>query len=172
MSTETPSFEEAMNISMHWCNAWENGELSDEVLADRVAKLLNTKYGLRGFFVTTLASDCPLLDRLPDALMMELRSGGEKVIDITVRNLAMSTAMAVVHSRNSNKVLQITSERITARCIEILRLLEPNAVKKRLETLLSATNGKGEDDILFLQKWKYDHVQKLAIAKSIKSVAN
>ena len=68
------TFEEAMNAAMHWCDAWEKGELSDEVISDRVAELLSTREGVRGFFAISLSIDCPLIDRLPDPLLMQLRA--------------------------------------------------------------------------------------------------
>ncbi len=171
MSIKKPSFEEAMNAALYWCNAWEVGELSDEVLADRVADLLVSRNGARGFFVITLASDCPLMDRLPHSLILQLREAGEIVVDLTVRNLAMSSAMALHHQRNQDSKQQEGSERVTARCIDLLRLLEPHQVKQRLEDLLEATKGKGNDQD-FLERWGYDNEQKQAIALSIASVTD
>ena len=46
-----PSFQQAMEITAQWLNLWEAGELSDEVLADRVAELVASRDGARGFFV-------------------------------------------------------------------------------------------------------------------------
>ncbi|MEB3183965.1 MAG: hypothetical protein VKN15_06205, partial [Cyanobacteriota bacterium] len=99
MSAETtptaPSFPQAMEIASHWLALWEAGELSDEVLADRVAELVASRDGARGFFVVSLSGDSPLLDRLPEPLLLQLRAAGEGVVDLTARNLAMSTAMAL-----------------------------------------------------------------------------
>ena len=39
MNKLNPSFEEAINAASLWCTAWEKDELSDEVLAERVAEL-------------------------------------------------------------------------------------------------------------------------------------
>ncbi len=155
---------------MQLCQAWDAGEVSDEVLADKVGNLITSRDGARGFFVITLSVDCPLLDRLPDPLMIKLRSGGEKIVDLTVRNLAMSSAMALQHERESNHQLQATSERISIRCLEILRFLEPRLVKIRLEKMLCGLKGTGED-VAFLKRWGYDKEQKKAIALSINSVA-
>ena len=44
------SFTQAINISALWCKEWGEDLLSEEVLADRVAELIKTKNGLRGFF--------------------------------------------------------------------------------------------------------------------------
>ena len=34
-----PNFQQAMEITAQWLGLWERGELSDEVLADRVTEL-------------------------------------------------------------------------------------------------------------------------------------
>ncbi len=171
MSTQTTSFQEAIKAATLWCNAWERGELSDEVLADRVAELVSNTEGTRGFFVVSMTSDSPLMDRLPDPLIYKLREAGELVIDITVRNLAMSSAMAIHHQRNSDKKQQLCSERITSRCIELLRVLEPNKVKEILESLLNATQKNKGEYVIFLNRWNYDKEQKMAINISINSIA-
>ena len=78
------------------------------------------------------------MDRLPDAVVGQLRCAGAGVVDLSVRNLAMSTAMAVHHRRSGDEAQQAGSERVSSRCIELLRLLEPAEVKERLEQLLAA----------------------------------
>ena len=49
-------------------------------------------------------------------------------------------------------------------------MLDPKDVKKRLETLLAATKGEG-DDVEFLARWGYDEQQKAAIAAAVLAVA-
>ena len=165
-----PSFQQAMEITAQWLQLWESGELSDEVLADRVAELVASRDGARGFFVVSLAGDCPLMDRLPEPLVLQLAAAGEGVVDLSARNLAMSTAMALHHQRNGDAGQQGGSERVQLRCTELLRLLEPVAVKERLETLLEATDGRGED-VAFLDRWGYDADQRAAIADAVLAVA-
>ncbi|MDP4808553.1 MAG: hypothetical protein NWR31_05190, partial [Cyanobium sp. MAG_160] len=65
---------------------------------------------------------------------------------------------------------QGASERVQARCTELLRSLEPQAVKERLEILLAATAGQGED-VAFLDRWGYDAEQRSSIAAAIEAVA-
>ena len=169
MNEQKPTFKEAMQASMIWCKSWENNEISDEVISDRIGELIKTMEGARGFFVVSLSMDCPLMDRFPDALIFQLRSAGEIVVDLTVKNLAMSSAMIITHRKNGNPQ-QIQSERIKMRCIELLKLLDSNQVKKRLDVLLEATKGNGED-LKFLERWEYDDEQVNAISKSIYEVA-
>ncbi len=165
-----PTFQQAMEITAQWLALWENGELSDEVLGDRVAEMVASRDGARGFFVVSLAGDCPLMDRLPDPVVFALRQAGAGVVDLSVRNLAMSTAMALHHQRSADAAQQAGSERVQLRCTELLRLLEPEAVKLRLETLLEATAGRGED-VAFLDRWGYDAEQKASIAQAALAVA-
>jgi hypothetical protein len=166
-----PTFQQAMEITVQWLGLWENGELSDEVLADRVAELVAARDGARGFFVVSLAGDCPLMDRLPEPLVLQLRAAGAGVVDLSARNLAMSTAMALHHGRGGDAAQQRASERVASRCTELLRLLDPHAVKQRLEILLAAA-GRGEgEDVAFLDQWGYDAEQRQAIATAVEAVA-
>ncbi len=169
MNEQKPTFKEAMQASMIWCRSWENEEISDEVISDRIGELIKTVEGARGFFVVSLSIDCPLMDRFPDALIFKLRSSGEIVVDITVKNLAMSSAMIIKHRKNKDPQ-ESQSERIKIRCIELLKLLDSTQVKKRLDILLEATKGNGTD-LKFLDKWNYNEEQIDAISESIYEVA-
>ena len=169
MNDQKPTFKEAMEATMIWCKSWENDEISDEVISDRIGELIKTVEGARGFFVVSLSIDCPLMDRFPDALIFQLRSSRDIVIDLTVKNLAMSAAMVITHHKNNNSQ-EIQSERIKIRCIELLKLLDSNAVKKRLDVLLEATKGNGTD-LKFLDRWGYNDEQITAISESIYKVA-
>jgi len=169
MNKKKPTFKEAMQASMLWCESWEKDEISDEVISDRIGELIKTVEGARGFFVVSLSIDCALMDRFPDPLIFQLRSAGEIVVDLTVKNLAMSSAMIIIH-RNNNDPQEIQSERIKIRCIELLKLLDSNQVKKRLDVLLEGTNGYGPD-LKFLNRWNYNDEQIKAISESIYEVA-
>ncbi|MFQ6538265.1 MULTISPECIES: hypothetical protein [Aphanothece] len=166
-----PSFPQAMEITAQWLGLWENGELSEEVLADRIGELVSSRDGARGFFVVSLAGDCPLMDRLPEPLVQQLRAAGDGVVDLSARNLAMSTAMALHHRRAGDGGQEASSERVASRCTELLRLLEPQAVKQRLEGLLEAARHGSGADVAFLERWGYDAEQREAIARAVVAVA-
>ncbi|WP_216918895.1 hypothetical protein [Synechococcus sp. CCAP 1479/9] len=173
-----PSFPQAMEIAAQWIGLWEAGELSDEVLADRVGELVASRDGARGFFVVGLTGEAPLLDRLPEPLVAALRQAGPGVVDLTARNLAMSTAMVLHHRRSGDLEHQAGSERVQWRSTELLRQLEPVAVKQRLETLLAAAAADAgaetavAEDRTFLDRWGYDAEQRQAIAAAIEAVAD
>ena len=102
-----PNFQQAMEITAQWLNLWEAGELSDEVLADRVAELVASRDGARGFFVISLAGDSPLMDRLPDPLQLQLRAQieqrtGNSTASASSPRLAAATRRTIgVSSRHS-----------------------------------------------------------------------
>ena len=169
MNDQKPTFKEAMEATIIWCKSWEDDQISDEVFADRVGELIKTVEGARGFFVVSLSIDCPLMDRVPDALVFQFRNSGDMVVDLTVKNLAMSSAMVIRHRENDD-IQEMQSERIKIRCIELLKLLDSNKVKKRLEVLLEATKGKGTD-LKFLNRCGYNYEQISAISESIFEVA-
>ena len=170
-SVQAPSFQQAMEIAAMWLQQWDQEEISDEVIADRVGELVESRDGARGFFVISLAGDSALMDRLPEALVGKLRSCGEGVVDLTVRNLAMSAAMVVHHRKQSDDLQAAGSERVNLRCTELLRQLEPNTVKARLERLLEAAAQNKGEDVSFLKRWGYNDLQKEAITLAIHSVA-
>lgn len=170
------SFPAAIEQASHLMALWERGELSDEVLADRVAVLVASRDGARGFFVASLPADNPLMDRLPEPLLLQLRAAGDGVVDLTARNLAMSTAMEWHHRQSGDEEHRLGSERVKDRSTELLRLLDPARVKERLERLLGAARGEEAEgqggDEAFLERWGYNADQKKAIARAIEAIAD
>ena len=159
------SFTQAINISALWCKEWGEDVLSEEVLADRIAELIKTKNGLRGFFAYTLSDkDCLLLDKLPFSLIFKLNEGGDAVVEIVVKNLIMSSAQIVIHRRENNHEYEITSENISDRCKAILRLLETKLVAKTANQIIKNLDNMGNG---FDNSIKYDAEQKDFIKKQI-----
>ncbi len=185
-TTSQDRFMEAMQQSGAWLASWAAGELSDEVLADKVAGLVRDRDGARGFFVVAMTSDIPLLDRQPEVLLVALRQAGDMVVDLTVRNLVMSSAMAVHHGRQNDQEQREGSQKVQRRAWELLGQLQPELVRRRLEPMLAASRLRVEDpsanlsavlpeavleDLAMLRRWKYDPEQRLAIAEALEQLA-
>ena len=163
------SFTQAINISAQWCKEWGEDLLSEEVLADRIAELIKTKKGLRGFFAYALSDkDCLLLDKLPFSFIFKMNEGGDSVVEIIVKNLVMSSAQIIIHRRDKNHEYEITSENISDRCKAILRLLETNSVTKSVNKVLRDLDDMGNS---FDNSVKYDSEQKEFIKKQILDIA-
>jgi len=163
------TFTQAINISAQWCKEWGEDLLSDEVLADRIAELIKTKKGLRGFFAYALSDkNCFLLDKLPFSLIFKLNEGGDDVVEIVVKNLIMSSAQIIFHRKENNHEYETTAETISDRCKAILRLLETKSVTKNVNQFLKDLDNMGNS---FDNSIKYDEDQKEFIKKQILDIA-
>ncbi len=163
------SFTQAINISAQWCKEWSEDLLSEEVLADRIAELIKTRNGLRGFFAYALSDkECFLLDKLPFSLIYKLNDGGDAVAEIVLKNLIMSSAQIIIHQRDNNHEYGITSEIISDRCKAILRMLETKLVTKTINQYLKDLDTMGNS---FDNSIKYDSDQKEFIKKQFFSIA-
>ena len=165
MHQEQPlSFAQAIHCAELWLGQWQAGAMTTQALAQRLAGLLASADGRRGFFVVALTGDCPLLDQLPPPVLEQFHRGGEAVVDLVVRNLAMGTAMALAHQRQGHGEQAKGSLRVQRRTQTLLARLDPSAVRHRLHQLLAATEGQGPD-VAFLERWSYDVPQRQAIAQ-------
>ena len=163
------SFTQAINISAQWCKEWGEDLLSEEVLADRIAELIKTRNGLRGFFAYALSDkDCFLLDKLPFSLIFKLNEGVDPVVAIVVNNLIMSSAQIILHRRNNNHEYELSSEVISERCKGLLRLLETRLVTKTINQVLKDLDNMGNS---FDNSIKYDSEQKEFIKKQFLDIA-
>ena len=91
------SFTQAINISAQWCKEWGEDLLSDEVLADRIAELIKTRNGLRGFFAYALSDkDCFLLDKLPFSLIF-LQDDDEVYEHLACRQKLFAHCLSLIH---------------------------------------------------------------------------
>ena len=168
-TSEKPSFYQSIDIATKWCKDWEQELLSDEVLADRVAELVKTQNGLRGFFAYALSDiNCSLLDKLPSSLIFKFVEGGEQIVEITLKNLIMSSAQIIIHRRDNNHEYEKTSENISDRCKAILRLLETKSVANSVNKVLRNLDNMGNS---FNNSVKYDSEQKEFIKKQILDIA-
>ena len=152
------SFTQAINISAQWCKEWGEELLSEEVLADRIAELIKTKNGLRGFFAYALSDkNCYLLDELPYSIVYKLTERGKDVVEIVVKNLIMSSAQIIVHERENNLDYKNNSENISERCKSLLRLLETNLVTNSINQTIKNLDNLGNS---FDNSKKYNEKQK------------
>ena len=169
ITSNKTTFTQAINISAQWCKEWSDDLLSEEVLADRIAELIRTQNGMRGFFAYALSDqDCSLLDKLPFSLIFKLQEGGNKIVEIVVKNLIMSSAQIVVHDREKNLAYKSNSENISERCKNILRALETKLVTKTINQIIKDLDNLGNS---FDKSRKYDAQQKEFIKKQIFDIA-
>ena len=167
--SQDPSFIQSINIANDWCKDWDDDLLSDEVLSDRIKELLKTKNGIRGFFAYALSdSKCSLLDKLPSSLIFTLRERGEYIVEITIKNLIMSSAQIINHKKNKNFDYAAISNNISDRCINLLKELDTKLVTKKINKMLSEIDSMGNS---FDNQVKYTAEQKNFIREKVNEIA-
>ena len=167
--SQDPSFIQSINITNDWCKDWDDELLSDEVLADRIKELIKTKNGIRGFFAYALSdSKCTLLDKLPTSIIFILRERGVDVVEITIKNLFMSSAQILNHQKAKNVEYAERSNNISERCINLLKELDTKLVTKEINKMLSEIDNMGNS---FDNKVKYTTEQKNFIREKVNEIA-
>lgn len=163
-STPPLTFEAAIAQTQALLDQLEQGQLSDPAWGLAVADLVATENGARGFLVTYLTDDRPLADAPSEALLAALATSPEIVSELLIKNIAMSTAMAIAHRRNQHEAHAQGSDRVRSRTAHLLQILPlPQIAAKRSQLYESAISGHGAYQP-FLQRWNYDAEQRQAIA--------
>ena len=167
--SQDPSFIQSINIAKDWCKEWDDDLLSDEVLADRINELIKTNNGKRGFFAYALSdNNCTLLDKLPYSLIFILRECGDHIVEITIKNLFMSSAQILNHQKEKNFEYAERSNNISERCINLLKELDTKLVTKEVNRMLSEIDNMGNS---FDNQVKYTAEQKNFIIEKVNKIA-
>ena len=166
---QDPSFIQSINIAKSWCDDWEDNLVTEEVLADRIKELIKTKNGTRGFFAYALSdTNCTLLDKLPSSLIFILRERGNYIVEITIKNLFMSSAQILNHQKDKNFVYAERSSNISDRCINLLKELDTKLVTEKINIMLSKLDDMGNS---FNNEIKYSPEQKDFIREKVNEIA-
>lgn len=169
LASESITFEGAIELTQSLLSLIEADQVSEADIEQAVRSLVKTQNGARGFFVTYLTDDRQEADRPSPGVVEALRSAPEIVAELLVKNLAMSAAMVVYHSRHQSEEMAAGSARVQKRSRNLIQILQMPACQTLASQMLeSLQNGKGEYEEFF-QRWGYDDEQKLAIGSAVRS---
>jgi hypothetical protein len=164
---EDITFEQAIAFTQVLLTQIEQQTLSAAAVEATIAALVQSENGARGFFVTYLTDRRPLADRPDPGIIQALRAAPEQVADLLVKNLAMSSAMAITHRRSRSEELAQGSDRVRSRSARLMQQLQLAVVIERAQQLQqSLTTGKGAYSA-FLDRWGYDAEQRQTIQQAI-----
>ncbi|MEM7757226.1 MAG: hypothetical protein AAF298_03730 [Cyanobacteria bacterium P01_A01_bin.40] len=143
------------------------GELTEDEIKQAVSSSLNTKSGARGFFATYLTSDLSLADNPSQGIIDGLNISINISSKLLVKNLAMSLAMVVHHTRSNNLSNAENSKRVFRRTSDLIQKVNPSLIQQELEKLRNTIDrGDGEYQA-FLERWGYDAEQKKVIKAAV-----
>ena len=167
---ELVTFEQAIALSQALLSQVEQGQISDSDLQAAIATLVSSENGARGFFVTYLTGESALADQPSEAVIQALQTSPAQVSELLVKNLAMSTAMAMTHRRAQREAMAQGSDRVRSRTLSLIQTLQlPDISEKAAQLQHSARTGEGVYEP-FLQRWSYDAEQRLAIETVLQTV--
>ena len=161
------TFEEAISYTESLLG---RGDVEELQLESEISTLVQTSNGARGFFVCFLTGEWQLADNPSSGIIKALQSEPNAIAELLVKNLAMSTAMAIVHQRSGNIEQAQGSKRVakrTALLIEKVDLVEVRTIASQMQNSASTNTG---EYLSFLEKWGYDVEQKHAIANVLADV--
>jgi hypothetical protein len=139
-------------------------------LEQEIAQLVQTQAGARGFFVTYLSDERAIADQPSSEVIAALQSAPDIVAELLVKNVAMSSAMAIAHRRNQDETLTQGSDRVRARSLTLIQHLHSPQISERAIALHeSALTGIGAYQA-FLDRWGYDAEQRQAIAVAMTEI--
>jgi len=161
------SFENALSEAASVCQSLQKGE----DVKNTVSALLATSNGARGFFVNYLTDpSLTVADAAEVPASVATPMVGSPLVEVTaplmVKNLLMSTATEIHHSRNGNNDLAQGSNLTAQRSKILIEGTQLKPVWDLLEEVLPATQGKAAEDSdwpKFFASWGYDEeiIQKL-----------
>lgn len=164
------TFEQSIHLTHALLVQMETGNLSEAAIESTLTDLVSSENGARGFFVTYLTNDRPFADHPTPAVVHALKSSPEIVSELLVKNVAMSTAMAITHRRNQKEEMAHGSDRVQRRTAQLIRLVQlPQVAQKAAELQQSAATGVGKYQA-FLDRWNYDAEQRQAIQQAVEQV--
>ncbi|MEG4800364.1 hypothetical protein QUB63_06755 [Microcoleus sp. ARI1-B5] len=168
LASESITFEGAIELTQSLLAQIEADRLSQAEIEQSVASLVKTQNGARGFFVTYLTDEGQVADRPSPGAIEALREAPEIVAELLVKNLAMSAAMVVHHSRHQSEERAAGSARVRDRSRNLIQILQLPACQTVASQMLASLQNAGGEYEEFFERWGYDDEQKLAIGSAVR----
>ncbi|MBE9186848.1 hypothetical protein IQ270_19850 [Microcoleus sp. LEGE 07076] len=169
LASESITFDGAIELTQSLLSLIEGDRLLEAEIEQAVKSLVKTSNGARGFFVTYLTEEGQVADRPSPGVIKALRSAPEIVAELLVKNVAMSAAMVVHHSRHQNEEMAAGSAKVQERSRNLIQILQMPACKTIASQMLASLQSASGEYEEFFVRWGYDSEQKLAIGSAVRS---
>lgn len=170
MNNQSLTFPQAIQATRSLINKIDQKKITETEIEQKVSAIVNTKNGARGFFVAYLTSDMPLADSPSIGVINGLKAHIQLVSELLVKNLAMSSAMTISHSRNNDLSNARGSHKVCQRTGNLIQNIDLNITKQELKKLQATILENKEDYKDFMERWDYDLEQQQAIVKTISGI--
>ncbi|MEO1519330.1 MAG: hypothetical protein AAFU78_00960 [Cyanobacteria bacterium J06633_2] len=178
MMPETPSFSDAIAMTQALLRELENKQsnekpddrANDLAIAQTVTQLMSTKASARGFLATLLTYDGAIVDHPPAGIIEGLQAQPEQSADLIAKNLAMSSAMVVVHQRNHDHENFAGSRRVQQRTRQLIEQLSMIELNQAIDEMISSLDGTSDRYQPFFYQQSYDNEQREELKKVFESL--
>lgn len=140
--------------------------LDEAAIAQTVSALVQSKPGARGFFATYLTGDQTPTKPHHPGIVSGLQLVPEQTTDLLTKNLAMSTAMMLTHSRQDNSEMMMQSAQVQSRSLDLIEVLKMPSLRQSLTQLRDSAATNGGVFEAFLSRWGYDTEQRQHIKET------
>ncbi|ACB51799.1 unknown [Crocosphaera subtropica ATCC 51142] len=164
------SFENALQLTETLLEAMVEKHLKDYEVEEMITTLVSSQNGARGFFVIYLTSHLSLSDHPSEEVINALKTSPDIVSELLVKNLAMSSAMAITHRRNNDEKKAQGSDQVFQRTSNLIQQMDLELIKQKLEQLKQTIVEDEGNYKRFLDKWGYDQEQKTIIKNNIEQL--
>jgi len=161
------SFEDALSVTQVLLDQAVEGTISSTDLQQTMIELVSTENGARGFFVMYLSDVRSQMDDYADLVVAALKTAPDVTSALLVKNLAMSTAMAITHRRNQNDELVSGSKQVQQRSLHLIQKLQTPQLQAQAVLLAQSLSTATGDYQAFLERWHYDAEQRQAIEQAL-----
>lgn len=172
LPTITPniSFDEAIAFTQDLLQSLQDGNIKETEVEHAIAQLMQSMNGARGFFVTYLTDKSSLADHPSAAVLQGLQTAPNTVASLLVKNVAMSTAMAITHQQQNHPDMAQDSLQVQQRSIGLLEKLQLPEIQAELKLLAESLSTGVGDYQAFLDRWGYDAEQRQEIQRIVQGI--
>lgn len=161
------TFEAAIAKTQDLLEQIAQAQISPDQAETEIAALVKSQNGARGFLVTYLTDPRPFSDQADPVVVNALSTAPETVAELLVKNLVMSTAMAITHQRHQDQANVLGSEQVQQRTSILIQKLSHPLLSQTIAALYSSLKTGTGDYASFLDRWGYDSEQRQAMAAAL-----
>lgn len=169
-------FQQSISASALLLQRIKCGDCLEAEAAREIERLTSSVDRARGFFVALLSGPSDICDSTPPPVIVDsLRLNEDISCDLLARNVVMSTATALAHSRKADQHSADQSKLVALRASNLIRALNSAKIRSELGLMNAAIDEAQREDCLFsaesdgacasskflqfLVRWKYDGEQ-------------
>jgi len=174
------TIQQAISESMKLIASIEEGALGKAEITNKVSALFDNELSARGFMAALGSSKVKLSEESYAGLLEGLKEHKDIAYDLLVKNIIMSSSASLTHEENGKEDMRVSSEEVTARCLDIARALNDVKLNAKVEEVLAAIHTFEQDPVAkhdthamwfdFFERWGYEGRHLSAAKKHVMSL--